>query len=622
VVQQNYDAIGRLCAIAQTSSGCTSNTNPYAPGYGYNTAFELMGFNYANGVAASFGYSPDRLQTTSLSYVKGTTTLYSLNYSYGSAGSNNGQIQSITDNVDNGRSETFSYDNLARLKNATTTGSTGYPQWGLQWTYDAYGNRLHQDMSAGCVAPMNCPTNQVAVSTATNRITTTGYAYDANGNMTNDGSNTLTYDGENHLLTSSGALGSGTYTYDGNGLRVKKVSSSTTTVYSFSGSKVIAEYVNGAVPASPTREYIYSRSALLAKIEGTATQYYQQDHLSTRLMTDSTGTKIGEQGHFPYGETWYVTNTTTKWEFTSYERDAESGNDYAMARYHVNRLGRFSSPDLIPGSAGNPQSLNKFAYVHNDPTNRVDPSGMLDCWWPDTCGGEDPGGGGGGGCLLGFCSEDPPSGGHPDTCGTFCGPAGDFGFPGSPATNGFIATGPGIDWLNVLFGPPNPALVIFNAGSTSICLDSSGSPVSCESTDAVSNCANSENANNIWCMSPVIVPLGSGPSSDQPKSPKPEQPKPQEPKPQLQAPTNCGAEVTAAAARAPSPRPGFRDLLYGGISAWLGYKILGGSIPGAIGGFLFGITVQSAGNYTEAGLRGQGALTVCAASQGNYPYPE
>jgi RHS repeat-associated protein len=393
VVQQNYDPIGRLCAIAQTTgSTCSTNTNPYATGFAYNTAFELTGFNYANGVAATFGYSADRLQMTSLSYVKGTTSLYSLNYSYGAAGSNNGQIQSITDNVDNGRSVTFSYDNLARLTNAVTTGSTGYPKWGLQWLYDVYGNRTQQNISSGCTG-LTCPTNQVAVSTATNRITTTGYAYDANGNMTNDGVNTLTYDGENHLLTSSGTLGSGTYTYDGKGLRVRKASGTTTTVYSFSGSKVIAEYVNGAAPGSPTREYIYSGSALLAKVEGTATQYYHSDHLSARVMTDSSGNKIGEQGHFPYGETWYATNTTTKWEFTTYERDSESGNDYAMARYHVNRLGRFSSPDLLAGSSGDPQSLNKYSYVRNDPANLVDPSGQLWSWicgFMNLCGSEGP----------------------------------------------------------------------------------------------------------------------------------------------------------------------------------------------------------------------------------------
>jgi RHS repeat-associated protein len=268
--------------------------------------------------------------------------------------------------------------------------------------------------AAGCVSPMSCPTNSVAVGTTTNRIMTSGYAYDANGNMTNDGQNTLTYDAENHLLTSSGSLGSGGYVYDGNGVRVKKclpncTNPTSTTLYAFSGAKVIAEYVyvSGTPPTSPTREYIYSGAALLAKIEGTATQYYNADHLSTRVMTDSSGNKIGEQGHFPYGETWYLNNTTTKWEFTTYERDSESGNDYAMARYHVNRLGRFSSPDLFSGSAGDPQSLNKFSYVRNDPANGVDPSGMVSCWWPDSCGGEDPGGGDGGGCLLGSCDLPP-----------------------------------------------------------------------------------------------------------------------------------------------------------------------------------------------------------------------
>jgi RHS repeat-associated protein len=464
VVQQNYDTIGRLCAIAQTSSGCSSNTNPFATGYTYNTAFELTGFNYANGVAATFGYSADRLQMTSLSYVKGTTTLYSLDYAFGTTGHNNDQISSLTDNVDNGRSVTFGYDNLARLANAVTLGSTAYPKWGLSFNYDAYGNRTQQSISTGCVAPMNCPTNSVAVSTGTNRITTSGYAYDANGNMTNDGVNALTYDGENRLLTSSGSLGSGAYLYDGNGVRLKKcvpncTSPTTTTIYAFSGSKVIAEYVNGAAPASPTREYIYSVGALLAKIEAGATQYYHADHLSARVMTDSSGNKIGEQGHFPYGETWYATNTTTKWEFTSYERDSESGNDYAMARYHVNRLGRFSSLDLLAGSIGDPQSLSKFAYVLNDPVNHVDPSGM-DCQEPtqdETCTSEN-----GEGAGAAPPTSDPPLGCNDVGCGSNksvdsffqASSTGNTSDGGNPNIGQFI---PPIDWgSQSVFGRPMP----------------------------------------------------------------------------------------------------------------------------------------------------------------------
>ncbi|MGH9745216.1 MAG: RHS repeat domain-containing protein [Candidatus Acidiferrales bacterium] len=375
VVQQSYDAIGRLCAVAQSSTACTTNTNPYATGYNYdNPASQLKGFNYGNGVAATFGYSADRLQMTSLKYSKGATTLFSLNYSYGPLGSNNGKILSITDSADNGRSVTYSYDYLARLQTAQTTGSTGYPQWGLSFAYDPYGNRTSQTVTAG-----TAPSNSVAVSSTTNRITTSGYAYDANGNMTNDGSNTIAYDAENRAISSSGGLGSGTYTYDGNNLRVKKLAGSTTTVYVFSGSKVIAEYVNGALPASPTREYVYSGSVLLAKIEAGATQFYHSDHLSARLLTDSSGTKIGEQGHYPFGESWYAASTTTKWQFTAYERDAESGNDDAMARYYVNRLGRFSAPDSLGGATADPQSLNRFGYVENDAANVADPQGR--CPW-------------------------------------------------------------------------------------------------------------------------------------------------------------------------------------------------------------------------------------------------
>jgi RHS repeat-associated protein len=325
------------------------------------------------------------LQLTSLAYAKGSTTLLSLGYGYSQNSGNDGEITSITDSVDSGRSAAYTYDALGRLATEVTTGSTNYPKWGLQWAYDRYGNRTGQSIASGCVSPMTCPTNSVTIDATTNRLSGTPYTYDANGNMTNDGSNTLTYDAENHLLTSTGS-GSGTYTYDGNGVRVKKVSGSTTTVYVFSGSKVIAEYVNGVAVGSPTREYIYSGGQMIAKIEGGVTNYYHSDHLSARVTTDSTGALAGQQGHFPFGESWYSANSTTKFQFTSYERDAESGNDYAMARYNVNRLGRFSSPDPLAGDTTNPQSLNRYAYVQNDPANRMDPTGLDgDCGGALTC---------------------------------------------------------------------------------------------------------------------------------------------------------------------------------------------------------------------------------------------
>jgi RHS repeat-associated protein len=84
---------------------------------------------------------------------------------------------------------------------------------------------------------------------------------------------------------------------------------------------------------------------------------------------------VEQLGTYPFGEGWYNA-TNEKWLFTTYERDAESLNDYALAWSYVNRLGRFSSPDPLAGDPNNPQSLNRYSYVSNDPIDLVDPSGL------------------------------------------------------------------------------------------------------------------------------------------------------------------------------------------------------------------------------------------------------
>jgi RHS repeat-associated protein len=75
------------------------------------------------------------------------------------------------------------------------------------------------------------------------------------------------------------------------------------------------------------------------------------------------------------GESWYNASND-KLYFTTYEYDSESGNHYAMARYHVSRLGRLSSPDPLSGITADPQSLNRYSYSVNDPANLTDPSGL------------------------------------------------------------------------------------------------------------------------------------------------------------------------------------------------------------------------------------------------------
>jgi RHS repeat-associated protein len=390
VVKQTFDALGRLCGVGASGSTCSSGTT-YASGYNYNSAGEVTGFNYGNGVVANLSYSPDRLQLHCLQYdttsvsdpcTKDSSALFMLTYGYGSSGANNGAISGITDGMDSGRSSSYSYDSLGRLSSGSTTGSSAYPAWGLSWTYDRYGNRTAQSIASGC-SGITCPTNSLTVSTTTNRVTGTGYSYDSAGNMTNDGYNAMTYDAASRLIAATNTSSSGAYAYDGKGMRVEKCipncsSPTTTTLYIFSGAKVLAEYDNGAAVGSPSRENIYSGGSQIAKIAGSTTTYYHQDHLSNRLVTNSSGGVVEQTGHLPFGESWYDTGSE-KWVFTTYERDAESGNDYAQARYDVNRLGRFGSPDPLSGSTANPQSLNHYAYAGNDPVNSTDPTGLSSC---------------------------------------------------------------------------------------------------------------------------------------------------------------------------------------------------------------------------------------------------
>ncbi len=359
VVNQTYDPIGRLQTIADVNNNYLTIT----PTTDYNSAGELKHFVYGNTVAADFTYN-DHLQVASIRYSKAGTDLISLTYGYGTQ--NNGQIATVTDNHDSTRTEKFTYDAWQRLATAQA-GPDATPTCKYSYDYDRFGNRRNQNLLAGSFGN----NTQLAIDPSTNRVTGVG-GYDASGNMTNDGAHAYSFDGENRIKNVDST--DGTYTYDADNLRVKKVVGTSTTVYVFSGQKVIAEYVNGAL----SKEYVYSGSQMLAEITGGtgAVNYRHNDHLSVRVSTDSTGTKLVDQGNLPFGEPWYTSATTTKWRFTTYERDTESGNDYAMERYYTNRFGRFASPDLLGGSPSDPQSLNRYAYTENDPVNMVDPLGL------------------------------------------------------------------------------------------------------------------------------------------------------------------------------------------------------------------------------------------------------
>jgi RHS repeat-associated protein len=171
------------------------------------------------------------------------------------------------------------------------------------------------------------------------------------------------------------------YAYDHQNRRIKKVVGSTTTHYVWEGGQCIAEH-NGATGAVLT-DYIFAGSQMIARENGGNRIFFLNDRLGVRAtITDGQGSIQGRQATLPFGEELNVSGTTDKHRFTSYERDTEMDTDNAVNRQYNQSVGRFNRVDPVSGSIGNPQSLNRYAYVQNDPINAVDPLG-LNIEWTD-----------------------------------------------------------------------------------------------------------------------------------------------------------------------------------------------------------------------------------------------
>jgi RHS repeat-associated protein len=113
-----------------------------------------------------------------------------------------------------------------------------------------------------------------------------------------------------------------------------------------------------------------------------STEFNHPDRLGTRLITNQSGGTVSEQAHLPFGRALNAESTVTNYSkrFTSYERSAQTGLDYAQNRTYDSKQGRFTQVDPIGMQAVSlvaPQTLNLYTYCGNDPVNYVDPSGLF-----------------------------------------------------------------------------------------------------------------------------------------------------------------------------------------------------------------------------------------------------
>lgn len=300
-----------------------------------------------------------------------------------------GLITRSIDYTNSWQRQCYGYDTRDRLTRAftdNTDGCDGYTATGTPNTNynETYGyDRLHNLVTKTNYSPISYGAGSAGPHAATSAAGGRSYNYDANGNMTRRKTpsvdHTFTYDHRDRLteaVQTSGGTPVASFAYDANGTRVKRTQNGTTTIYLGD----FFEYdINGAV-----RRWLYRFGGELIAIKknsNTPTLLFS-DRLSTvgaQLVRGQDYPNVIRQRYKPWGnDRGGTANTITDHGFTGQREDRSIELLDYQARPYDPDIGRFVRPDSTVPYGANAASFNRYSYVQNNPTNRVDPSGNTD----------------------------------------------------------------------------------------------------------------------------------------------------------------------------------------------------------------------------------------------------
>ncbi|WP_353505540.1 RHS repeat-associated core domain-containing protein [Verrucosispora sp. ts21] len=316
-------------------------------------------------------------------------------YSYDHIGNIMKIVDSAPDPVDD--TQCFSYDHVRRLTEAWTPSNGDCtasrtvaalggpaPYW-HSWRFDVLGNRtsevVHRSTGDATTTYTYPPSGANSVRphavTATSGASTGSYTYDATGNLTSRptpsaGTQTLTWDPEGHLETSTDATGETRYIYDADGNRLIRRDPTGRTLY-LPGQEIRYNASTGATTC--TRFYSFAGSMVASRTSAGLT-WLSSDHQGTATVAVEAGNQQATvRRQTPYGT---PRGGTPAWPndkgFVGGTID-NTGLIHLGAREYDPVLGRFVSLDPVMDLL-DPQQINGYVYSNNNPITLSDPSGL------------------------------------------------------------------------------------------------------------------------------------------------------------------------------------------------------------------------------------------------------
>lgn len=376
-IQPSYDAGNRLTELLDTASGNMSwhyddldrvtavNLPQGDVGYTYDAAGRRISMTPANQSQVSYAYD----NANRLTNISQGNELVRMGYDAA------GRRTTLT--LPNGIGISYGYDSASELAGITYVRADGSHLGNLIYSYDADGRRISEGGDFDTQHLPAATTQQASVDLNGRKIGFNGQTltYDANGNLTSDGTNTYTWNARNQLAqVSQNGSTQLSYAYDALGRRVSKlVQGGAPTQYLYDGVNIVQETQSSTVNPILAGLSVDER---FARNDVTGRTYFLTDALnSTIALTDASGTVRQQYSYDPFGNVVVhdtTISTTNPYQYTGRESDSQ-GLYYYRGRYYSPVMASFISEDPIGFSGGQP---SLYAYVKDNPLGLQDPYGL------------------------------------------------------------------------------------------------------------------------------------------------------------------------------------------------------------------------------------------------------